>query len=661
MGCIQGQEIVIYKYNDNVYCCGIERLWDRFSKSSIVRTYGVSDYIDVTEDDLYIWDSDNRFVKVFTLIKNPDMGNWYRITFSNGRTLTATENHPLYLENRGRTFVSDLKIGDTIETEFSLHAFNDSQTNSNIELNSNIAYILGLIITDGCYDKCLSITLDINSELDIALKTKSIIENEFGYECKIKEHHRGKKGDYLELYVKCSSELSKNLKDIFGGKQKKFRSIPSIIFNAKRKHKLSFIAGMMDGDGYIDKKNHAALGSTNKELALQQAALIQTLDLPAKVYLNHYSKKHPEKIRYSVYFAMNNDIAKYMACKKKTVLQWNSKYKTKILIPEVIEVVSIEKLGFINEDSFDVETESDRFSASFLKSGNCRTRVLTNVNGPDQCASRGNFSFTTINLPKLALEAKGDKTKFFELFDKYIELSKEYLLFRLSIIEKKHLYNFPFLMEQGIWLDSEKYKSTDTIKELLKHASYSIGFCGLAECLVVLTGKHHGESEEAQKLGLEIISHLRDKCDKYTEEYHMNWTCFASPAESVAGKMQKSNRKQYGIIKGVTDKDYMTNSFHVKVDYNITAMDKIKIEAPYHKLCNAGAISYIEMNGDPTKNIPAFVSVVRAMHDSDMGYFSINHQVDHDPVCGYTGIIKNECPHCHRKENGIYEETIPEL
>ena len=318
--------------------------------------------------------------------------------------------------------------------------------------------------------------------------------------------------------------------------------------------------------------------------------------------------------------------------------------------------------NFSNQDSsFNLPYYDENDYRTVISVMGCRTRVLTNVNGPNQCASRGNFSFTTINLPKLALEAKGDKTKFYELFDKYIELSKEYLLFRLSIIEKKHLYNFPFLMEQGIWLDSEKYKSTDTIKELLKHASYSIGFCGLAECLVVLTGKHQAESEESQDLGLEIITHLREKCDEYTEKYHMNWSCFASPAESVAGKMQRSNKKQYGIIKGVTDKDYMTNSFHVKVDYNITAMDKIKIEAPYHKLCNAGAISYIEMNGDPTKNISAFVSIVRAMHDSDMGYFSINHQVDHDPVCGYTGIIKNECPHCHRKENGIYEKIIPEL
>ena len=223
------------------------------------------------------------------------------------------------------------------------------------------------------------------------------------------------------------------------------------------------------------------------------------------------------------------------------------------------------------------------------------------------------------------------------------------------------MYNFPFLMGQGIWLDSEKYKPNDTIKEVLKHASYSIGFCGLAECLISLIGKHHGESEEAQELGLKIIKYLRDKCDKFKEEYHMNWTCFATPAESCAGAMQCKNRKQYGIIPGVTNKEYMTNSFHIPVYYKINAMKKIEIEAPYHAYCDAGSISYIEMDGDPTKNLSAFISIVRAMHDADMGYFSINHPVDRDPVCGYTGVISNECPRCHRHENGIYEEVIDKL
>ncbi|MBE8951742.1 MAG: anaerobic ribonucleoside triphosphate reductase [Quinella sp. 1Q7] len=280
----------------------------------------------------------------------------------------------------------------------------------------------------------------------------------------------------------------------------------------------------------------------------------------------------------------------------------------------------------------------------------CRTRVMSNVNGREQSGSRGNFAFVTINLPKLALESKGDVEKFFELFDKYITICHDYLLLRLRTIEEKHVYNFPFLMGQGVWMDSDKLKPTDKIKDVLKHASYSIGFCGLAECLVALTGKHHGQSDAAQQLGLKIVGHLRERTDAYTKAERRNWTTFGTPAESTAGQFQRANRKVYGIIKGVTDRPYMTNSSHVPVYFPICAGDKIQIEAPYHALCNAGHIAYIEMDGDPTKNLSAFEALVRAMHDADMGYFSINHPVDRDPVCGYTGVIANECPHCHRKE-----------
>ena len=291
----------------------------------------------------------------------------------------------------------------------------------------------------------------------------------------------------------------------------------------------------------------------------------------------------------------------------------------------------------------------------------CRTRVMSNVNGPEQSGSRGNFSFTTINLPKLALEAKGDLDKFWELYDYYIDLCHDYLLDRLKIIEEKHIYNYPFLMGQGVWLDSEKASPVDSIKEVLKHASFSIGFCGLAECLVALIGKHHGESEEAQKLGLEIVGHMRERTDAYTEAEHRNWSTFGTPAESTAGQFQRANKRVYGTIPGVTDRSYMTNSSHVPVYYDISAYDKIRIEAPYHALENAGHIAYIEMDGDPSKNVKAFEKVVRAMHDADMGYFSINHPVDRDPVCGYTGLIENECPHCHRKETAFGTMTVPRM
>ena len=641
MGCLLGSDIITYKYRDKFYCEGIKRLWKRIV--SDVFTQGISEY--KIPDALEVWDGENGFVQVKTVIKNPDMGNWVRIKFSGGRTITVTEDHPLYTENRGRILVNQLKVGDTIKTYYDLPIQNSDDAITDI----NLAYILGLIITDGNYSHDICVAIDGRTEYDIEKKFIDCVKKVWNFDCHIQHYERGEKGTY-DLVRICGDQksLSEYLKKIFGGDKKINRSIPHEIFSASREVRLSFLAGMIDGDGCIYESN-VRIGSTNRELALQQMALAQSLGYPAKIYLNHYTSKNREKIRYAVNFSMSSEIGQYLGSGKKLNGQWNG-LKSETKTPEIIAVTSIEYLGSLNKESYDLETVTDKFTLSFINSGNCRTRVMSNVNGPEQSGSRGNFSFVTINLPKLALEANGNLDEFFKLYDKYIKVSHDYLLFRLKTIEEKHAYNYPFLMGQGVWLDSEKLKPTDKIKDVLKHASYSIGFCGLAECLVALIGKHHGQSPEAQELGLKIVGHLRKRTDEYTKLEQRNWTTFGTPAESTAGQFQRANRKKYGLIKGVTDRDYMTNSSHVPVYFKIGANDKIQIEAPYHALCNAGHIAYIEMDGDPTKNISAFEAVVRAMHDANMGYFSINHPVDRDPVCGYTGIIANECPHCHRKE-----------
>ncbi len=290
----------------------------------------------------------------------------------------------------------------------------------------------------------------------------------------------------------------------------------------------------------------------------------------------------------------------------------------------------------------------------------CRTRVLANVVDPDKAITpgRGNLSFTSINLPRLGIKYgivgknardKADMKGFFAELDDLLDLVRDQLLERFDIQCNRHVYNFPFLMGQGVWIDSEKLKPTDKLKKVLKHGTLSIGFIGLAECLKALTGKHHGESEDSQKLGIKIIKHMRDRIDSYCEQYHLNFTCLATPAEGLSGRFVNIDRDIYGKIKGVTDRPYYTNSFHVPVYYNISIAEKLGIEGVYHKLTNAGHISYIELDGDPSDNLEAFESIVRIMHDSDIGYGAINHPVDRDPVCGYVGIIKDVCPRCGRK------------
>ncbi len=302
------------------------------------------------------------------------------------------------------------------------------------------------------------------------------------------------------------------------------------------------------------------------------------------------------------------------------------------------------------------------FNLQFYKEGDhntevaymgCRTRVMSNVYDPDRqvVGGRGNLSFTSINLPRIAIKAHGDLDFFFEELDRKLTLCEEQLMERYKIQASKKAKNYPFLMGQGIWLDSDKLKPNDSVAEVLKHGTLTVGFIGLAECLKALIGVHHGESKEAQSLGLEIVGFMRKRMDEATKRTGFNYTLIATPAEGLSGRFVRIDKERFGEIEGVTDREYYTNSFHIPVYYQISAFDKIRLEAPYHALTNAGHITYVELDGDPCKNLDAFERIVRCMKESGVGYGSINHPVDRDPVCGYTGIIDNECPHCHRTED----------
>ena len=282
----------------------------------------------------------------------------------------------------------------------------------------------------------------------------------------------------------------------------------------------------------------------------------------------------------------------------------------------------------------------------------CRTRVIGNTYDPSNeiVTGRGNLSFTSVNLPRLAIKSKGNVELFFEQLDRVIDVVIDQLLERFAIQAKKKVKNYPFLMGQGVWLGSEKLGPEDTVGEVLKQGTLTCGFIGLADCLKSLIGKHHGESEEAQNLGLEIVGHMRKRMDEATEKTGLNFSLIATPAEGLSGRFVRIDAKKYGKIPGITDRDYYTNSFHVPVYYKISAFDKIRLEAPYHALTNGGHISYVELDGDTVNNVEAFMKVIRYMKECNIGYGSINHPVDRDPYCGYTGVIGDTCPKCGRKE-----------
>ncbi|VEJ05470.1 anaerobic ribonucleoside triphosphate reductase [Campylobacter lari] len=309
------------------------------------------------------------------------------------------------------------------------------------------------------------------------------------------------------------------------------------------------------------------------------------------------------------------------------------------------------------------------FNAKYYKKGDynsevaymgCRTRVMANVydESKEITSGRGNLSFTSINLVRLAIEAKGNLELFYSLLKEKLELVYEQLLHRYKIQSLKKVKNFPFLMGEGIWIDSDTLKENDSVEKVIAHGTLAIGYIGLCESLIALIGSHHGQSQEAKELGLQIVRFMREFVDEKALKDKLNFSLIATPAEGLSGRFLKLDQKKYGILKGITDKDFYTNSFHIPVDFPISIYEKIQIEAPYHELNNGGHITYVELNGDVSKNLESFERIIKCMKESNIGYGSINFPLDRDPVCGYNGVIDEFCPKCHRKENDIKFERI---
>ncbi len=307
-----------------------------------------------------------------------------------------------------------------------------------------------------------------------------------------------------------------------------------------------------------------------------------------------------------------------------------------------------------NQDDAWKEDDPKRYVHEVATMG-CRTRVYGNKFGPKTSIGRGNLSFTTINIVKLAIEAMNEESdkslrlqKFFQKLDWALEIAAKQLNERFDFQKTALKKQFPLLMN-GLWLGSEKLDDNDPIESVMNQGTLSIGFIGLAECLIALVGKHHGESEEAQELGLRIVAHMAEKINGFAETYQHNFTFLATPAEGLSGSFTKRDKKVFGILPGITDKDYYTNSSHIPVYYKCTPEHKAKIEGPYHKYENAGHIFYVEIDGDATHNPEAIMQIVDLMDKYDVGYGSVNHNRNRCMDCGFENAEENlhECPHCH--------------
>ena len=297
--------------------------------------------------------------------------------------------------------------------------------------------------------------------------------------------------------------------------------------------------------------------------------------------------------------------------------------------------------------NIDADFNKEYYDAGYMPATmGCRTYLMKNVNGEPGCKGRGNIAPVTINLPRIGLQSKGNIEEFFDILDKRLELAKESLLHRYSVLKKLRVKDLPFVAGQGLLKGSEGLSQEDSIEPILKQGTWGIGFIGLAETLVALTGHHHGESAEARELGVKIVTYIRSFIDRTTEETKLNWSCYATPAEGLSGKFIKQDKKIFGIIQGVTDKDYYTNSFHIPVKYPISIKDKIDIEAPYHKLCNAGHISYIEVDDRPSGEV--IMDILNyAYKNTNISYLGINFHIRYCKNCGeYLNSNERKCCKC---------------
>jgi anaerobic ribonucleoside-triphosphate reductase len=671
MGCVEGSEIVEYTIDDSLYIESFKRAYERLSKLSESKSYSAkSEYINLEDLDVKVKDSaNNTFTKVKKIIRNKEVDNWrqVRLHTENGSelVLTATSDHPLPVNGKGRTFVSDLVQGDAIELTRSI----DSGDNKN-QLRStyfrNDTWLLGVLFgAKLSKDKRKGFIIEIDSEESDIINALKVSAENLGYSVLSKTEAR-KSGvvRYVErIRIDSPIEAYEELGKLFGTLDKNKKILTSNLLTCNRNLRLKLLAGLLELGktvGFRKSRNKKGIyagecyfefESYEKEQIMTLATLIKSLGYAVKVQMDNGKVNK----KYTVTFEITDEVLKLMKSKtKKSIIEHYTKATfTNDTVATVTEVTAKElNKTEDSEYSYDMETESDRLDISLLQSHNCRTRVGKNVHDPSKSVipGRGNLSFTSINLPRLGIEAHGDIKKFYESLDKMMELVHRQLLERFDVQCNKHPRNYPFLMGQGNWVGSENLGPDDDMREILSNGTFGVGFIGLAETLVALTGKHHGESEESQRLGLEIIGHMRELTDKWSEEEKMNYGVIGTPAEGLSGRFIRIDKKKYGIIPGVTDRDYYTNSSHVPVYFPITATRKVDIEAPYHTLENGGHILYIEMDGDPTKNLKAFKKIVDYMHDKGAGYMAVNHPLDYDPICKYSGIITDVCPRCGRRE-----------
>lgn len=657
MGCVRENSVISYVDEQGyTYTESFERAWNRLSETYdiLVQPNGKDLYMNTP--GMKIWDHIvGRYVDMYRMIRNTQK-KWYRIRMNHGRYIDVTDDHPFEIIGKGIVLAKDIEIGDKMYRE-KFNIPGDMTDNPTLE---DMYWFEGLMICDGCYDGQISVTVGLDEE-DIVDRATDILYQV--YRCKDldqKEWYRGEKGNYIELRARGEKRLQKKFVNRFEGLRKKERHIPNDVFDASYSARMSFLAGMVDADGHVSAHefNTIQIGSTNEELAIQQMLLAQSCGYNASVYINYYKgKKEPNKIRYAVRINADQKFGNLLASYKK-----RSRFMKEALNPnyqherfdktecEVIEITPYEEKAY----SYDVTTETEHFTVNGIWSHNCRS-FLTPYVDPEtnegKYYGRFNQGVVTINLPYIAMMSGGDFTKFWEEFDKYLEMCYRALMIRHHRLEGTISDVAPILWQHGALARLGK---GETIDELL-HGGYStisLGYAGLYECVMYMTGKSHTDPE-GKPFAIEVMQRMNDKCKEWKTKENIDFSVYGTPIESTTYKFAKALKRDFGVVKEVSDHNYITNSYHVNVREHIDAFKKLEFEAEFQKLSPGGAISYIEVP-NMQDNIEAVLSVIQFIYDHIM-YAELNTKSDYCEVCGYDGEIKIEeengkliwkCPKC---------------
>lgn len=678
MGCVDGKEIITYKYMNNLYVESFERMWNRLCDNFEIKHQYDEDnpnlYMDL--EDVRIYDTEKGFVNANRIIKNVS-NDWADVHLSNGRRLLCTTDHPFEIINKGLTLTNKLKASDKL-------LINSNQYyEESIVFNTDKAWLLGFMLCDGCYQSNhIFASIAAEGEDEIEEKFHNTFPKYFGLNTKTILQERGKRGTYKDLIV--IADENGNLQHAincftskFGGVNKVNRHIPNEVFSWNYEAKMAFLAGMIDADGYLNNNTHGGsvvqIGSTNKELALQQMALAQALGMPARIYHNHYTKKNPNAIRYRVEFYAIEELLNYIVCDKKCEHYEDTISDHFNTFSEVIEVLPVSAKMY----SYDVTTDSEHFEVSGIYSHNCRSFLTPDrftENGVGNIANTKNYDpsthkyygrfnqgVVTISLPDIALSSEGDFDKFWNLFEERTELCHKALRARHNRLCGTSSDVAPILWQHGALARLDKHEKID---KLLYdgYSTISLGYAGLYECVKHMTGHSHSDEGIGEKFGLEVMQALNDKCTEWKAEENIDYSLYGTPLESTTYKFSKCLKDRFGndvfIKLDGFDRNYITNSYHIPVFEPINAFEKLRIESKFQKLSPGGAISYIE-TPSMINNVPALLEVIKYMYENIM-YSEINTKSCYCEKCGYNGDIplvdnnntlKWQCPNCGNDDN----------